>query len=152
MTITANQQEFSNLEKTKAGKSQAIAGAQQSSMPGILLRVEGLAVAIAALTLYAVNDYRWWVLALLVLAPDLSAIGYLVGKRVGAICYNMVHTYALPLMLGLAGFLLGWPVALQLALIWFVHIGIDRLAGYGLKYNNSFKYTHIQAANNPNIQ
>ena len=30
-----------------------------------------------------------------------------------------------------------------LALIWFVHIGVDRMLGYGLKYPEGFKLTHL---------
>jgi len=29
-------------------------------------------------------------------------------------------------------------------LIWLVHIGADRLLGYGLKYPTGFKDTHLQ--------
>ena len=32
----------------------------------------------------------------------------------------------------------------RLALIWLVHIGVDRLVGYGLKYPTAFKDTHLQ--------
>ena len=31
-----------------------------------------------------------------------------------------------------------------LALIWLAHIGMDRTAGYGLKYPTEFKDTHMQ--------
>ena len=33
---------------------------------------------------------------------------------------------------------------MQLALIWLVHIGADRLLGYGLKYPTAFGETHLQ--------
>jgi hypothetical protein len=29
------------------------------------------------------------------------------------------------------------------ALIWVNHIGVDRLLGYGLKYADGFKWTHL---------
>lgn len=145
MTTTTNQHDFSALNQSTHVHEQTRATTVQRSIPGLLLRLEGLAIAVTAVTLYAINDYRWWVLALLVLAPDLSALGYLINRRVGAICYNIVHTYVLPLALVMAGYLFGEPLAIQLALIWFVHIGVDRLAGYGLKYSDSFKRTHIQA-------
>jgi len=147
MTTTANQKNVSGLGKlfTEQDGSEETA----HTMPGLLLRLEGLAVVIAALTLYAVLGYRWWVLALLVLAPDLSMIGYAFGPRVGAISYNALHTYTPPLALGVVGYFFGWPLALQLALIWLLHIGIDRAVGYGLKYNEDFKRTHLQAVNQP---
>jgi hypothetical protein len=28
--------------------------------------------------------------------------------------------------------------------VWFAHIGMDRLLGYGLKYPTDFKDTHLQ--------
>jgi hypothetical protein len=34
--------------------------------------------------------------------------------------------------------------ALQIALIWLAHIGVDRMLGYGLKYPTGFKDTHLQ--------
>ena len=40
-------------------------------------------------------------------------------------------------------FVAGWPIGLQLALIWLAHIGMDRLVGYGLKYRGALKETHL---------
>jgi hypothetical protein len=34
-------------------------------------------------------------------------------------------------------------LAMQSALIWFAHIGADRLLGFGLKYATDFKDTHL---------
>ena len=113
-------------------------------LPSVLLRVEGLAVVVAALALYFDAGYGWLLLALLVLAPDLSMLGYLGGPRVGALTYDVFHTYALPIALGLYGVLDSSDTAIQLALIWLAHIGIDRLLGYGLKYPTGFRDTHLQ--------
>ena len=81
--------------------------------------------------------------AILLLSPDLSAIGFLAGKRVGTISYNVVHTYALPAILGVSGLVGGSDLAVTLALIWAAHIGMDRTVGYGLKYPSDFKDTHL---------
>ena len=70
--------------------------------------------------------------------------GYLAGPRAGAIAYDVVHTYVLPLGLAVAGVLAGSDLAVQLALIWLAHVGADRLLGYGLKYPTGFKDTHLQ--------
>ena len=70
-------------------------------------------------------------------------IGYLAGRRVGAICYNSAHTTLLPWALLLAGYFSGNSLALAIALIWFAHIGVDRALGYGLKYVTGFKDTHL---------
>jgi hypothetical protein len=113
-------------------------------LPRRLLRLEGVAVGGAALALYAHEDFGWLLFALLVLAPDLSAIGYAAGPAVGAACYDVAHTYVLPVALGAVGVLADADLAVQLALVWLVHIGFDRALGYGLKYPTRFKDTHLQ--------
>ncbi len=57
--------------------------------------------------------------------------------------YNLVHTEVLPVALALFGWLSDSPLLLQLALIWLVHIGMDRMLGFGLKYATAFKDTHL---------
>ena len=52
--------------------------------PGILLRLEGLFVAVGALALYSRLDGNWLLFLLLILGPDVSMLGYLAGTRVGA--------------------------------------------------------------------
>jgi hypothetical protein len=113
-------------------------------LPAVLLRVEGLAVAAAAVALYVREDFGWLLFAVLILAPDLSAVGYLAGPRVGAVSYDAVHTTVLPLALGVGGLVADAGLAVQIALVWLVHIGADRLLGYGLKYPTGFKDTHLQ--------
>ena len=113
------------------------------SMPGFLLRVEGAVVLAAAVFLYSRNGGGWLLFALLILAPDLAALGYLAGARVGSVTYNVVHTYALPAALMLAAWSSPSTFGLSLALIWFAHIGGDRLLGFGLKYPTEFKDTHL---------
>ena len=113
-------------------------------LPNHLLRAEGVAVVIAAVTAYFYADYAWWLLLVLVLAPDISMIGFTVNTRVGTATYNAAHTYALPVLLGVLGLVAEADLAIQLALIWATHIGIDRAVGYGLKYPSGFKDTHLQ--------
>ena len=113
-------------------------------LPRLLLRAEGLAIAAAALALYAHADFGWLLLVLLALAPDLSMLGYLAGPRAGAVAYDAAHTSVLPVALGAVGVVAGADLAVQLALIWLLHIGADRLLGYGLKYPAGFKETHLQ--------
>jgi Domain of unknown function (DUF4260) len=113
-------------------------------LPRLLLVLEGIAVAAAAISLYFYADYPWWLFVALVLAPDLSMAGYLAGPRVGAACYDAVHTYVGPVVLGAIGVIAGTDTASQIALIWITHIGVDRALGYGLKYPSGFKDTHLQ--------
>jgi Domain of unknown function (DUF4260) len=106
------------------------------------LRLEGLAVAMLAAVLYARIGASWWLFAALWLVPDLSMIGYLAGPRLGANCYNAIHSYLLPIVLAIAA-LSFQRAALPFVLIWFNHIGVDRLLGYGLKYPTAFGHTHL---------
>ena len=112
--------------------------------PRVLLHVEGFALLTASIVLYWQAGGSWWMFLLLLLAPDLSALGYLAGPGVGAVTYNVVHTALLPASLALFGLLAGSPLAVQLALIWLAHIGMDRMVGYGLKYPTAFKGSHLQ--------
>ena len=113
------------------------------SLPGVLLRLEGLAALAIAALLYARHDASWLLLVVLLMAPDLSALGFLAGPRVGTITYNIAHTYILPAILGAAGLLGDSNLVISLALIWIAHIGLDRAIGYGLKYPSGFKDTHL---------
>ena len=113
-------------------------------LPRALLRAEGVAVAVAAVALYFHADYPWWLLVALVLAPDLSMVGYLARPRIGAAAYDAAHTYVLPVALAAIGLMVDADTAIQLGLIWLTHIGVDRAVGYGLKYPTGFKDTHLQ--------
>jgi hypothetical protein len=108
-----------------------------------ILRLEGAAALAGAVALYAHAGFSWPVFALLFLAPDLAMLGYLAGPKTGAVAYNLVHTYAGPPILALAGYLFTTDLALALALTWVAHIGLDRALGYGLKYPTRFGDTHL---------
>ncbi len=113
-------------------------------MPRLLLRLEGAVIFAAATLLYFHGDHAWWLYILLALAPDLAMLGYAAGPRVGAIAYDVVHTYALPVALGAVGVVADSEAAVAVGLIWIAHIGADRALGYGLKYPSGFKDTHLQ--------
>jgi hypothetical protein len=75
--------------------------------------------------------------------PDVSFAGYLVNTRIGAIAYNTMHVTLGPLILGALGVLLPSFDLIAVALIWAVHVGVDRAFGYGLKYGANFGLTHL---------
>jgi hypothetical protein len=112
-------------------------------LPHVLLRLEGLAVAAAAIVLYFHEDFGWILFVALILAPDLSAAGYAFGPKLGAIAYDTLHTELFPVALGTVGVVTDSSAATKVALIWLAHIGADRLLGYGLKYPTAFKDTHL---------
>lgn len=97
-----------------------------------------------ALAVYFSLGGPLWLLVVLGLAPDLSMLAYLAGPRVGSWGYNTVHTYVLPLAVAGIGVWTDWMLAVQIAAIWAGHIGLDRLAGYGLKFESGFKDTHLR--------
>ena len=111
--------------------------------PRLLLRLEGAALAAGALILYPLTGGSWLLFGLLVLAPDLSMLGYLAGPRIGALAYNAAHATVGPIALALIGLSLSSDRAIAIALIWLVHIGADRALGYGLKYADGFGATHL---------
>lgn len=109
----------------------------------LVLRFEGLCVLIAALVAYSKFGIGWGTFALFFLAPDLSLIGYLAGPKIGAISYNLAHSYVGALAGLVAGLVLPNPMLLCAGIIWFAHIGFDRALGYGLKYAEGFGLTHL---------
>jgi hypothetical protein len=112
--------------------------------PSIRLHAEGAAVLITACILYRQSNVSWWWFGLLLLAPDFSMLGYLANPRLGAAVYNLGHTYTAPLLLLSVLWLRGPGAPVWLALIWLAHIGLDRMIGYGWKYETNFKGTHLQ--------
>lgn len=98
-----------------------------------LLRIEGGVALLASVIFYRHLGGSWLLFALLLLFPDLGALGYLLGPRAGVIGYNALHTYSLPAALLGAGLLASSLPALSIATVWFAHIGMDRLVGYHLK-------------------
>lgn len=111
--------------------------------PRVLLRAEGLVVLCAAVVLFYHLGASWMLFGLLFFAPDLFMIGYLRNARLGALVYNIGHTYCAPAVaIGVAS--LGHSTAtIAVGLIWVAHIGFDRLVGYGLKYSDAFHHTHL---------
>ena len=109
-----------------------------------ILQAEGLPIFAAGAVAFGTLGGPWLGFVPLLLAPDLSAIGYVRGTRLGSLTYNLAHN------LVTAGILLGlglWLDAGWLAIagsIAIAHIGMDRLAGYGLKYPTAFTDTHFQ--------
>lgn len=108
-----------------------------------ILRAEAFALFVVGVLLYLqLNGHGLWLLPLL-LAPDLSMVGYLAGPRLGAITYNAVHNLvAAALLLAVGWFAAIAPLALAGAIL-IAHVGMDRTLGYGLKLPSDFRDTHL---------
>lgn len=111
--------------------------------PNVLLRLEGGAVFALALAVYWQQSFGWPLFWSTLFLPDLALLGYLVNARFGAGAYNITHSKLLPGLLGIFAISTSNTLCMALTLVWFVHIGIDRLLGYGLKYTDGFKFTHL---------
>ena len=109
----------------------------------VVLRLEGLCVLIAASVAYAKFGLGWGTFALFFLTPDISFFGYLAGPKVGAVSYNLAHSYIGAVTCLAAGIVVPAPTILCIGLIWCAHIGFDRALGYGLKYPDGFGFTHL---------
>src|SRR5438874_582562 len=72
-----------------------------------------------------------------------AANAYIQQARLGGAVYNLGHTWLLPGILGAVGILGSTALAIDIGLIWFGHIGVDRLLGYGLKLPTAFQDTHL---------
>ena len=100
-------------------------------------------LALGALIAYQAIGAEWGLFAAVVLLPDLALIAYLAGPGAGARAYNLSHAMLLPGLLALVGWWGGHAIGWQLALIWLVHIGVDRALGFGLKYPSGLRDTHL---------
>jgi hypothetical protein len=107
------------------------------------LRAEGAATFAAGLAGFLFLGLPWWAFLLLLLVPDVSAIGYLRGPRVGAIVYNLVHDLATGVAIAGLGLAIGSVPLAAAGAILVAHSGMDRMAGYGLKFPDAFKHTHL---------
>ena len=85
-----------------------------------------------------------WILYLaLFFIPDLSFAFFLITKKIGAIVYNVFHHQGVLVLLFLIGYFLKEDSIMKIALIFLAHSTFDRVAGYGLKYFDSFDHTHL---------
>lgn len=84
-----------------------------------------------------------WLLFLLFFSPDISMLGYLHNAKTGAFLYNLFHHKFIAAVFLSLGYFLDYNYLLLTGLILFSHASFDRIFGYGLKYPDSFKHTHL---------
>ena|SRR5690554_3420352 len=107
------------------------------------LKIEELAQFILGIVLFSQLDFVWWVFPALILLPDLGMVGYAFNAKIGAFVYNLFHHKAIGIACIVLGiFYLGETYTL-IGIILFSHSAMDRIFGYGLKYPDSFKNTHL---------
>jgi len=107
------------------------------------LKIEELAQFILGIFLFSQLNFAWWWFPALLLAPDIGMLGYLISTKFGAFTYNLFHHKAIAIAVGLMGFYISNQPLILIGVILFSHASFDRIFGYGLKYNDSFKNTHL---------
>jgi Domain of unknown function (DUF4260) len=111
----------------------------------IILKLEEAAITVIAvyfLSIYSPGLPAWaWVFIFFL--PDISMLGYLAGTKTGAFCYNLFHHKGVALAFAAAGYLLHYNMVTAGGILFFAHASFDRILGYGLKYTDSFKNTHL---------
>ncbi|WP_316635165.1 DUF4260 domain-containing protein [uncultured Flavobacterium sp.] len=108
-----------------------------------ILKLEELGLFILGIYLFSLLSYQWWWFLVLILAPDLSMIGYAFGNKTGAFLYNLFHHKAIAILLYIIGCYLKIEIVQLTGIILLAHSAMDRILGYGLKYEKGFKYTHL---------
>lgn len=108
-----------------------------------ILKLEEAGMLLMGCLMYAQLHLSWWIFLALFLLPDIGMLGYVFNPRTGALTYNLFHHRGIAVLLWVSGVVASVP-ALQVAgIIIFSHSCFDRILGYGLKYSDDFKHTHL---------
>ena len=108
-----------------------------------VLQREELIQFIGSMYAFSLLDFAWWWYPALILTPDIGMIGYAVNTKIGAFTYNLFHHKGVAIVFLVLGLYSMNQIVLLTGIILFGHASMDRIFGYGLKYTDSFKHTHL---------
>lgn len=108
-----------------------------------LIQLEELAMFLLGIYLFNQLPYTWWWFLILLLLPDIGMIGYIFNNKIGAYTYNLTHHKLIALTMYVLGLINNVGIIQLIGIILFAHSSLDRMLGYGLKYEKGFKYTHL---------
>ncbi|WP_304142673.1 DUF4260 domain-containing protein [Mesoflavibacter zeaxanthinifaciens] len=108
-----------------------------------VLKLEELLQFALGIYLFSTLSYTWWWFLVLILLPDIGMLGYLINTKTGALTYNVFHHKGLAILIFLVGIYFEIEVVQLTGIILFSHASLDRIFGYGLKYADHFKNTHL---------
>ncbi|MWB94289.1 DUF4260 family protein [Flavobacterium sp. GA093] len=108
-----------------------------------IIKLEELSLFVLGIYLFSLLSYEWWWFLALILAPDLSMLGYIFGNKSGAYFYNAFHHKGIGIILYILGCYLKIEILQLSGIILFSHAAMDRMFGYGLKYETGFQDTHL---------
>jgi hypothetical protein len=74
---------------------------------------------------------------------DIGILGYVVNPKIGAFTYNLFHYKGVAIVLLVLEMLFFGDMYTLIGIVLFSHLALDRALGYGLKYSDSFKNTHL---------
>ena len=118
-----------------------------------ILKLEELAMT--AIAVYLLSIYNlglsFWIWLFLFFTPDIGMLGYLINTSIGSIVYNLFHHKGIALVLVAAGYYLHIDIIIATGILLFAHASFDRIWGYGLKYPDNFKNTHLGSLEKHNI-
>jgi hypothetical protein len=108
-----------------------------------VIKLEEVGLFILGIYLFSLLNYQWWWFLVLLLTPDFSMLGYAFNNKTGAFMYNIFHHRGIAVLIYLTGCYLKLASLQLVGVILFSHSAMDRMFGYGLKYEQGFKYTHL---------
>ncbi|MDH5681733.1 MAG: DUF4260 domain-containing protein [Spirochaetota bacterium] len=114
-----------------------------------LIKIEELAFFGFSIVLFFEMDFAWWWFPVLLLAPDLSMMGYLINSYIGAVIYNLFHHRAVAILAIAVGYFALMSEVQLAGVMLLAHSSLDRVFGFGLKYRDSFHHTHLNEMRKP---
>ncbi len=113
-------------------------------MPSFTLKLEAIIFFLFSIYLFGLTGYQLWILIATWITPDLGMIGYFFNSKLGSLTYNLSHSYSFSFIFLIVGFSITNSLIIAIGAVWISHISLDRFLGYGLKYPDNFKHTHLQ--------
>ena len=107
------------------------------------LKLEEFAIFCLSIFLFNQIEFAWWYFPLFLLLPDIGMIGYLINTKIGALSYNLLHHKGIALVILVLGYYNSNEWIVFAGIILFGHASMDRIFGYGLKFDDNFKHTHL---------
>ena len=109
-----------------------------------LLILEELGLVAGSMILFSLTThFEWWIYALLFFIPDISFAAYLINTKIGSAVYNIFHHKGMMIALIVTGYYAELEWILTVGIVFLGHAAFDRIFGYGLKFSDDFKHTHL---------
>ncbi|ATA91749.1 hypothetical protein CGC56_05925 [Capnocytophaga canimorsus] len=108
-----------------------------------LLKLEYIALFLLGVVMFGQSEYEWWWFLVLFFVPDVSMVGYLANPKIGAMFYNFAHHFGTAVIVFILGKYLSINELTLAGGILLAHSAFDRILGFGLKYSDDFKNTHL---------